>query len=557
MSRFQTTPRPTAGVSRRGFLTIAGAAGLGATALGGLTGCGGSGGSSGGAAESANLTLPTYQEATGAAPDLAGTAEGVQPGYLTFPQDFAATTTTPPLTQTATGLTETFATPPPAMSQNPFWQRLNTAVGGDLDLIIGTDPGYPEKFATILASDDLPDMMWIPPNQGIPNVGQMLEAKFADLTSALSGDAVLEYPNLAALKPSSWQTAVVNGKIWGAPIPSTPFGQVMCGNPRVWDKVGGFTFTDMEDLFDKASEISDGNTFAFEPAVVNVLNVIGQCFGVPNAWRVNADRTLTRANETDEYKAALEFVARLWAAGLIYEDLTLANPQPLVAQGTVGAYVSVGPIGVNQLREYDPELQAVPLVPFAATSDSRASYNMGYGTVGFTAFKQADQGKIDELLALVNWLSAPFGSAEYVQKQFGAEGEDWTRDSAGDIQPTESAKTNVPGLVSALNIMTSCETVLYTPGYGDDTTAAHELEGRLLKQAMYSPVRGLYSDTNTKDGASIAVPVSDTVVDVITGRSTIADFEAAIERYNKDGGDKIREEFEAILPDDVPVTPTA
>lgn len=135
-----------------------------------------------------------------------------------------------------------------------------------------------------------------------------------------------------------------------------------------------------------------------------------------------------------------------------------------------------------------------------------------------------------------------------MQKQFGAEGEDWTRDSNGDIQPTESAQTNVPGLVSALNIMTSSETVLYSPGHADDTKVSHTLEGELLKQALYSPVRGLYSDTNTKVGAKIATPVNDTIVDIITGRATMDDFAAAIKRYNDDGGDKIREEFEAILP---------
>ena len=127
----------------------------------------------------------------------------------------------------------------PGLKDNPFWQRLNAKLGGDLELQIAEDigDGYPAKFATVLASNDLPDMMWVPPNQGIPNVGPMLEAKFQDLTPYLSGDSVLEYPNLAALKPDSWKTAVVNGKIWGAPIPSTPFGQVYAGNHDVWAQV--------------------------------------------------------------------------------------------------------------------------------------------------------------------------------------------------------------------------------------------------------------------------------------------------------------------------------
>lgn len=547
-----TRQRPQ--LDRRGFIGLAGAA-IGATTLAGCGGGGGgAGGAGGGAEQSMSLKLPTYKAFEGATPDLPGDATALQPGYLSFPEEFVASTTAKPLTGTVTGLTETFATPPPAMKQNPFWQRLNTALGGDLDLIIGTDPGYPEKFATILASDDLPDLMWITPNQGLPNVPAMLEAKFTDLTTQLSGDAVLEYPNLAALKESSWKTAVVNGKIWGAPIPSTPFGQVMGGNPRIWDKVGGFTFDDADDFFAKAKEISGNNVFALEPALINVLHMVGEWFGVPNGYRVNADRTLTRSNETEEYKAALEFVARCFAEGLIYTDLTLANPQPLVAQGKIASFVSVGPIAVNQLRAYDPGLQAVGLVPFSADGTVKPVYDMGYGTVGFTAFKQADEGRTRELLALINWLSAPFGTTEYVQKTFGTEGEDWSRSAEGDLMPTTSAETNVPGLVSALNIMSSSETVLYNSGFPDDTRAAHELEKKLLKIAMYNPTRGLYSDTNSKNGPKINQPLNDTVIDVITGRATMADFDAALKRWNESGGTKIKEEFAAVLPADVPVT---
>ncbi|MDI3279629.1 sugar ABC transporter substrate-binding protein, partial [Arthrobacter sp. AL08] len=98
---------------------------------------------------------------------------------------------TPPLMGKVTGLTETFETMSPGMKDNPFWQRLNAKLGGELELQIAEDigDGYPAKFATVLASNNLPDMMWVPPNQGIPNIGPMLEAKFQDLTPYLSGDA--------------------------------------------------------------------------------------------------------------------------------------------------------------------------------------------------------------------------------------------------------------------------------------------------------------------------------------------------------------------------------
>jgi len=541
--------------TRRGVLGAAG--GLAALAAAtALTGCGPAGGtgSDGGAAKSAGLKLPTYKEFTGVTPDLPGNGEGLQPGFLEFPESFAPSTQAKPLSGRVTGLTETFDVPSPAMAQNPFWQRLNAKLGGDLDLIIGTDPGYPEKFATILASNDLPDMMWVPPNQGLPNVGQMLEAKFTDLTSHLSGDAVLEYPNLAALKPDSWKTAVVNGKIWGAPIPSTPFGQVMAGNPAVWEKVGGLQCSTADEFASKAKELSTGNVHALEPAYINMMHMFGEWFGVPNGWRVNADRTLTWYAETDNYKAALEYAAGLFAAGCFHPDANLPDARPLVAKGTIAAYVSVGPTAVSELRRYDKTVQAEVMIPFGHDGSATPVYDMGYGTVGFTAFKQAEEAKIKELLSLINWLSAPFGTTEWVDKNYGTEGEDWIR-KGGDIVYTSQAETNAPGLVSGLVIMSNCESVIHAAGFPEDTRKIHEIEQRLLPLSMQSPVKGTYSDTNSRKGAKIQSEVRDTIVDVVTGRKKISDFDAAIKRWQETGGNDLREEYQKVLPADVPVTP--
>ena len=432
-----------AALSRRGFLGVAGVAALTAT-----TACGPTGGDdTGGAKASADVTLPTYKEFTGVKPDHPGNEAGLQPVYLKMPSEFIAATLEAPLKAKVSGLTETFSTPPPPMGSNPFWQRLNAKLGSDLELIIGTDPGYPEKFATILASDDLPDVMWLPPNQGIPNVGPMLEAKFADLTSYLAGDAVLEYPNLAALKPASWRTAVVNGKIWGAPIPSTPFGQVMIGNPKAWDQVGGFQCKTADEFFEKAKELTRPNEkkYALEPAYINMLHMFGEWFGAPNGWRVNADRTLTGSYETDEYQAAVEFAAKVFAAGCFYPDANLPDGRPKVAQGQISAFVSVGPTGIGELRDFDQTMQGEALIPFGWDGKAKPIYDMGYGTVGFTPFRKAEEGRIRELLSMINYLSAPFGTAEYVQKNFGEADQDFSLDGNGNPALTTAGQTNVPG----------------------------------------------------------------------------------------------------------------
>lgn len=551
MTSFSLTSR---GFPRRGFLAGAATAAA-AVGVGSLSSCGSSATSSGGAAKSAALKLPTYKEFTDVKPDLPGNAHGLQPGFLTMPESFKPSTKAKPLHEGVSGLTETFAQPSPAMSKNPFWQRLNAKLGADLDLIIAQDVGggYPEKFATILASDDLPDMMWIPPNQGIPNVGPMLEAKFTDLTEHLSGDAVLKYPNLAALKEASWKTAVVNGKLWGAPIPSTPMGQCMVGNPAMWDKVGGFQCTSADEFFSRAKQLSKGHTYALGPAYINMVHMIGEWFGVPNGWRVNQDRSLTYYLETDEYKQAIGFAAKLFAANCFYPDPNLPDARPLVAQGRIGAYVDAGP-APSALRTYNPKVQGEVLIPFAADSSHKPSYDMGYGTVGYTAFKQADEGKITELLELINWLSAPFGTTEWVDKNYGTQGKDWTRDTSGDLVQNKQAQADSQGLVSALVIMSNCESVIYHSGYPQDTKKQYEVEQELLKIAMWNPTSGTYSDTNAKTGAKILQEARDKMVDIVTGRAKLDDWDAAVKRWRSAGGDKIRSEYEKVLPADVPVT---
>ena len=541
-------------IRRRDLLALSGATAIAA----GAAACGGGGSSTGGGAEaSASLELPTYKALEGLTPDLEGNEDGLHNVYLKAPEELIRTTEAKPITSgEVTALTQTFATPPTPMTSNGMWQRLNAALGGTLALDIVID-SYPEKFATVLASGDLPDLMWVPPNQGIPNIGPMLESQFTDLTDHLSGDAVLDYPNLAALTPGSWRTAVVNGRIWGAPIPSTPFGQVYLGNPDVWAEVDGFQSSSAEEFLEKCEEILiPGKRWALEPFLPNAFHMFSQWFGVPNQYRVNEDRTLTANHQLPEYLETLEYAQKVFKAGVFYPDLNHAETAQDFANGSIAAMVSVGPRGASEVRTLNPELRADIMVPFSAVDGRRPVYNMGYGTVGFTPFRKTDdEAKIRELLDLVNWLSAPFGTVEYMQKSFGTEGEDYELQD-GNYVATGSADSDVPGLRSALEIMTAGEGVIYNP-VADDSEYIYGKEKELLELMMRRPTNGLYSDTNSEKGTELSARLNDVRSDVIQGRKSIDDFEAAVKDWEEGGGLKILEEFAAVLPEDVPVTPSS
>jgi putative aldouronate transport system substrate-binding protein len=78
-------------------------------------------------------------------------------------------------------------------------------------------------------------------------------------------------------------------------------------------------------------------------------------------------------------------------------------------------------------------------------------------------------------------------------------------------------------------------------------TKTHEALSQLIPTALADPTASLISPTNDKQGTALATDVTDVKNDVIAGRKTMADFDAAVASWRKKGGDKIRGEFESVL----------
>jgi putative aldouronate transport system substrate-binding protein len=216
--------------------------------------------------------------------------------------------------------------------------------------------------------------------------------------------------------------------------------------------------------------------------------------------------------------------------------------------------VTVGPRATADFRAADPALFVDTMIPFGHDGKAKPVYDMGYGTVGFTPFKKADEGRIRELLALVNYLSAPFGTKEYLQKNFGTAGQQYTLDANKNPVLNSAGNQQAPGLVSALQIMTAPESVIFNPAFPEDTKKIHATEQELLKYAMRNPTAGTYSDTSSKVGTKLTAAFRDTIVDIVTGRQKMDAYDGALKRWKSGGGDKMRGEFEAVLPAGVPVT---
>lgn len=116
---------------------------------------------------------------------------------------------------------ETFSPPPPSRGKNAACQEIEKLLGGRVDITAVPADDYGTKFSTMVASDSLPDLFMYPESGGVDNKAAFLQAKCADLTPHLAGDAVKDYPNLAAIPKGAWQGAIFGGKLYGIPIART------------------------------------------------------------------------------------------------------------------------------------------------------------------------------------------------------------------------------------------------------------------------------------------------------------------------------------------------
>lgn len=534
-------------LSRRSMLGLAGVTGLAATGLPGLAGCS-TGADSGGAAASAKVKLPTYTPFTGTKPDLPGNSDGLDPAYLTFPKDAAPSVKgAPGKGGMVTSLTYGETQIPPGVDHNLYWQQLNKRLGVDFKVRIGSDD-YPTIFNSMVAGGNLPDLVWVAPNQGLQHIAELAKAKFVDLTPHLSGDHVKKYPNLANIQQYAWKTAVINGKIWGVAVPYGTFGQVYKVNTDTWKKVGGATFSDADEFLAKCKELTDArsNRYALENGtytLYNCVHMVGQWHRVPNGWRESGGK-LTYFVETDEYEAALAFAAKMHRAGVFHPDPKMSSPDDKLAQGAIAAAVASFPGYINAPRTVHYPLGAV--VPFGYDG-GKATFDLGYGSVGFTAIRASGNDKrVPELLSILDYLAAPFGSAERNFLLYGTEGTRYRLDAHGDPRPTTKGKTDTL-LAGPLQFLANCPEYLYTPTNAHFSKDTYELEKKLLAIAQPNPTSGHYSDTNTSKGPTLQRKLTDFVTDVVSGRKSVSELTGFRREWKSGGGDKIRHEYEASI----------
>jgi putative aldouronate transport system substrate-binding protein len=502
------------------------------------------------AAKPGKLQLPAYVPVQGPAADVAGT-DVVPAAYINFPKTPFKAVPNPPGKGGEVVVVSESSYPLVPLDDNPLWQELNKQLGTNLKLNIVPFSDYAfGKFQTIVAGNDLPDMMYVPIGGAIPEIGAFLEAKCADVTPFVSGDAVKEFPNLANIPTMAWKGVVYNGKMFGVPVPSSFFYWGLWQRPDLLSTLGADGPKTVDDFKRMVLAVNKpqanvygigfevGNRYAF-----GLTNTGGSfwpaLYGAPNNWAV-ANGKFTKDFETEQFKAGVGLAREVFAAGAFDPNTTYTTTTADEAfRGSKFAFRFS-----NAINTQNFEKGARLASPIAATDAAKPSYNLGPGNFGFTILKKASPERIKELLGILNYFASPFGSQEFLLLNYGIKDIEFVFDANGNPVLTEKGDIDAPPRGMPWGFFMVAPRVAFDAKALDFGPATHKAHSALAPGGIYDPSVGLYSPLNQRQGVSIGQRLADGLIDIVAGRRPLGDLDPLVKEWRTGGGDTIRAELE-------------
>ncbi|CAM5710424.1 Extracellular solute-binding protein OS=Streptomyces alboniger OX=132473 GN=CP975_09900 PE=4 SV=1 [Streptomyces alboniger] len=194
------------------------------------------------------------------------------------------------------------------------------------------------------------------------------------------------------------------------------------------------------DFREMAAEASRGRRSALGASTVGFYGYLYHAMwhGAPNQWRIRDGRA-TDMYGTDEFKAALEYMASLRGDGSYNPDATSVSQVDLKTQfynGTVRSMTDGWGAALSNAQGIKDAFTLDVAEPYAV-GGATPVYQQNRGCFGYTVIKKASKDRVRLMLRVLNWLASPFGTEEYELMHYGVEGTHFAYDEAGDPVATE------------------------------------------------------------------------------------------------------------------------
>ncbi|MGI8914565.1 MAG: extracellular solute-binding protein [Chloroflexota bacterium] len=548
------------GFGRRGLLQGA----LGVAGVGALAACGNSKAGTAAAACVSGLKFPPNTPPSRPG-QIVSKVANTPLAWTEIPKPYVTVPNPPGKGGTVTTFQILWGSPPPTMDKNPWWQELNKRLGVTIQPTLVDSPDYAAKLLTLAASGSFPDITWV----NFTGAGNatgfekfVAQGAFHDLTSYLTGDALKKFPNLQLLPAVTWTGSSFQGKIYGAPYPIQPANGQMGMYRKDWaQKLGVDNPKNADDVMRMFVAFSqndpDGNgkkdTWGIDTLHANIWNGM---FRVPNNWRRNSDGSLTKDLETEEFKTALNFAHTMWTKGAFYPDALTVTPnqwESLYQSGKTGFLVNGGwgnfggqPNTETYLaKQNNPAANPYPII-MPGHDGGKPAIPLGSASYGFGAIPSSikDESKIIELLGIMNFIAAPFGSDEFNFIYHGIEGQMFNWVNGAPVSVTNGNQNWANGMNYLCG---TTEVNYYFANQPGEAQLIQQLEADQIQMSVADPTQGLYSPTWVAQGGNLVKMQTDAYNQMVVGNQPISHLDQVISDWKKQGGDQARTEFQQAL----------
>ncbi|MDE3078174.1 MAG: hypothetical protein KGJ86_22350, partial [Chloroflexota bacterium] len=284
----------------------------------------------------------------------------------------------------------------------------------------------------------------------------------------------------------------------------------------------------------------------------NSWNPIGwfmQIFRAPNDWRESGGK-LTKDVETEEFKETVAYVRSLWDAGVMHPDSPSMNLTNAAAAWYSGKIIlwqnSYGSFSIAWDRAVarDPDFKPGIITPFAHDG-GKAVHLLGHSSDSLTAIKKSSPERVKELLGILDFMVAPFGTQENVLLNYGLKGRDFALNSKANPILNKQGHTEVTSF--PIWRLSAPPPVIFNPNSTEFAQITHKATSEALAMGVPSPVAGLYSKTLAQKGATLNQKLTDGLNSIIYGRASVSSLDQLVKDWRTGGGDQVRSELEQAL----------
>ena len=437
-------------------------------------------------------------------------------------------------------------------SDNPIIAEFEKRLDMDIDVNLIPSADFTSKFNVMAAGGELPDMTLFSNFDYFNYASQDL---FLELD-----DMLKDYPNLNAIDKSYYDAVAYQGKYYAVPKVNPVQGKNNTVVRKDWlDKLGLAMPTNLEQLREMYNKFTygdpDGNgqndTYGVSTTSEVVASVFPDTFmGIFGAHGIQPDYYHLEGNEvvygaiSENYKNALQYLYELYSVDKVIDPdifiIKTDQARQTFVQGRFGSFTAWWSVGPQVCWQR----MIMPAIQGANGESGYRSKSAINGTVCINAETEYPEA----CMKLLDYLATEEGT---ILGLYGFEGEHYTKETVTNTEGKEEVLYTRTELGQKefdnkwLDIMSMFFSgTLANNAYYNDALLMEHITAAENAPLYYNLFEGLTSDELQRYGADLKKFEQEWMIDFITGKTPIDQFDTYVEQWKQKGGEEI---FNSLL----------